>query len=165
MPYQHFIQRTGRRVRGVIDPNDYPFAYIANAAFADLTKWIDFNQPPPHAHQIETTSSIPPTMVFDQFGNALGGVRTPFVDVPTASYTPTDTVRTPRSFPDSASRTGTTRRSGTSRGTHCTAITLNMLARYSSTATRWLPKVSGWRQMLKQQCKKHSMPMFCSGGR
>jgi hypothetical protein len=79
-------------VPGVIDPNDYPFAYIANAAFAHLTRWIDFNQPPPHAPQIETTSSTPPAIVFDQFGNALGGVRTPFVDVPTATYTPTDTV-------------------------------------------------------------------------
>jgi Alpha/beta hydrolase domain len=90
--HQQFINGPVVGVRGVIDPNDYPFAYIANAAFADLTKWIDFNQPPPHAPQIETTSSTPPTIVFDQFGNALGGVRTPFVDVPTATYTPTDTV-------------------------------------------------------------------------
>jgi hypothetical protein len=28
----------------------------------------------------------------DSFGNALGGLRTPFVDVPIATYTPTDTV-------------------------------------------------------------------------
>jgi hypothetical protein len=90
--HQQFINGPVVGVRGVIDPNDYPFAYIANAAFADLTKWIDFNQPPPHAPQIETTSSTPPTIVFDKLGNALGGVRTPFVDVPTATYTPTDTV-------------------------------------------------------------------------
>jgi hypothetical protein len=90
--HQQFINGPSVGVPGVIDPNDYPFAYIANAAFADLTKWIDFNQPPPHAGQIATTSRTPPAIVFDQFGNALGGVRTPFVDVPTATYTPADTV-------------------------------------------------------------------------
>jgi hypothetical protein len=35
---------------------------------------------------------LPHHHVFDQFGNALGGVRTPFVDVPTTTYTPTDTM-------------------------------------------------------------------------
>jgi hypothetical protein len=34
----------------------------------------------------------PPTVARDAFGNALGGVRTPFLDVPTATYVPTDTV-------------------------------------------------------------------------
>src|SRR5262249_31544351 len=34
----------------------------------------------------------PPTAARDAFGNALGGVRTPFLDVPTATYVPTDTV-------------------------------------------------------------------------
>jgi Alpha/beta hydrolase domain len=29
---------------------------------------------------------------FDRFGNALGRVRTPFVDVPITTFTPTDTV-------------------------------------------------------------------------
>jgi Alpha/beta hydrolase domain len=90
--HQQFINGPVVGVPGAIDPNDYPFAYVANAAFADLTKWIDFNQPPPHAQRIETTSTTPATIVEDQFGNALGGVRTPFVDVPTTTYTPTDTV-------------------------------------------------------------------------
>jgi hypothetical protein len=29
------------------------------------------------------------TFVFDEFGNTLGGVRTPYVDVPIATYPPT----------------------------------------------------------------------------
>jgi hypothetical protein len=33
----------------------------------------------------------PPQIVRDQFGNAEGGVRTPFLDVPIATYVPTDT--------------------------------------------------------------------------
>ena len=31
-----------------------------------------------------------PHVVRDRFGNALGGLRTPFVDVPTATFSPTD---------------------------------------------------------------------------
>ncbi len=82
--HQQFIDRPVVSVPSGIDPNDYRFAYVANAAFADLTKWFDFNRPPPHAQRIETTST---SIAFDQFGNALGGVRTAFVDVPTASCT------------------------------------------------------------------------------
>lgn len=111
--HQQFINGPVVGLHGVIDPNDYPFAYIANAAFADLTKWIDFNQPPPHAHQIETTSGSPPTIAFDQFGNALGGV--PACERHSSMFRQRPTRRpirwrTPRSFQDSASCTGTTRR-------------------------------------------------------
>jgi hypothetical protein len=90
--HQQFINGPTVGIAGVIDPNDYPFAYVANAAFADLTNWIDFNRPPPRAPRIETTSTTPATIAFDKFGNALGGVRTPFVDVPITTYTPFDTV-------------------------------------------------------------------------
>ncbi len=77
-------------VPGVVDPNTFPFAYVANAAFADLKQWIDFSLPPPRADRIELTNTTPAQIARDQFGNALGGVRTPYLDVPTATHVPTD---------------------------------------------------------------------------
>lgn len=88
--HQQFINGPSTGVPGVIDPNPYPFSDVANAAFADLTRWVDEGVPPPHAPRIEVTSTG--SIFRDGFGNALGGVRTPFVDVPTATYAPTDTI-------------------------------------------------------------------------
>jgi hypothetical protein len=75
----------------IVAPNPYPFGYVADAAFADLTKWLDVGTPPPRAARIEVTDTRAGTTDRDRFGNAIGGLRTPFVDVPTATYTPTDT--------------------------------------------------------------------------
>ena len=77
-------------VHGVVDPNPYPFGYVADAAFADLTKWLDQGTPPPRAARIQVTDTRAGTTGRDRFGNALGGLRTPFVDVPTATYSPMD---------------------------------------------------------------------------
>jgi hypothetical protein len=92
--HQQFIPGPTVGVPGVIDPNPFPFSNVENAAFADLTAWIGPKQtPPPHADPIEVdTSTIPPHVARDAFGNARGGVRTPFLDVPTAQYVPIDTV-------------------------------------------------------------------------
>ena len=75
---------------GTIDPNPYPFGYVADAAFADLTKWLDDGTPPPRAARIQVSDTRAGTTDRDRFGNALGGLRTPFVDVPTATYSPVD---------------------------------------------------------------------------
>ena len=91
--HQQFVNGPSTGVPGFVDPNPFPFAFVVNAAFHDLTQWVDFNIPPPRAGRIDVdTSTTPPTVVRDAFGNALGGVRTPFLDVPTATYFPTDTV-------------------------------------------------------------------------
>jgi hypothetical protein len=80
-------------VPGVVDPNTFPFSFVQNAVFADLVEWVDFGLPPPHAPFITVdTTKTPPQILRDQFGNAEGGVRTPFLDVPTATYVPFDTV-------------------------------------------------------------------------
>jgi Alpha/beta hydrolase domain len=90
--HQQFIDGPTVGIAGVVDPNNFPFAYVENAAFADLTEWVDFGLPPPHAPFITVnTSTTPPQIVRDQFGNAEGGVRTPFVDVPITTYVPFDT--------------------------------------------------------------------------
>jgi hypothetical protein len=77
-------------VDSVVDPNPYPFGYVADAAFADLTKWLDEGTPPPRAARIRVTDTRAGTTSRDRFGNALGGLRTPFVDVATATYSPSD---------------------------------------------------------------------------
>jgi hypothetical protein len=94
--HQQFINGPSVGIPGVVDPTTYPFGYVVNAAFADLTKWVDDGVPPPHAARIDTSSSG--AIVRDSFGNALGGLRTPFLDVPTATYTPIDTVAHPTTF-------------------------------------------------------------------
>jgi hypothetical protein len=88
--HQQFVDGPSVGVPGVVDPNTYPFSDVANAAFADLTRWVDNGVAPPHAPTIDVSSRG--SILRDSFGNALGGLRTPFVDVPIATYTPTDTV-------------------------------------------------------------------------
>jgi hypothetical protein len=78
-------------VAGIVDPETFPFRDVTNAALADLTAWVTEGAPPSHAAPIELTSTPPVTVARDAFGNALGGVRTPFLDMPTATYVPTDT--------------------------------------------------------------------------
>lgn len=90
--HQQFLSGPWVGVAGTADPNTYPFSNVADAAFADLTKWADDGTPPPRAARIDVTNTHSGTVVRDRFGNALGGLRTPFLDVPTASYSPTDTV-------------------------------------------------------------------------
>lgn len=80
-------------VLGIIDPNTFPFRDVANAALADLTRWVTEDVPPPRTGRIQLTATTPAAAARDQFGNALGGLRTPFLDTPTATYVPTDTAR------------------------------------------------------------------------
>jgi hypothetical protein len=90
--HQQFVNGPTVGIAGVVDPNDFPFAFVQNAAFADLIAWVDSGLPPPHAAGITVDfTKTPPQIVRDQFGNAEGGVRTPFLDVPIATYVPTDT--------------------------------------------------------------------------
>ena len=91
--HQEFVDGPARGVPSVVDPNNFPFSFVVNAAFANLIHWIEDGRRPPHADLIELdTSTMPPTIARDDFNNAKGGVRTPFLDVPTATYVPIDTV-------------------------------------------------------------------------
>ena len=88
--HQQYLSGPWVGVDGVVDPNPYPFGYVADAAFADLAKWLDDGTPPPRAARIQVTDPRAGTTDRDRFGNALGGLRTPFVDVPAATYSPID---------------------------------------------------------------------------
>jgi len=64
--------------------------YVYDVAFQHLFAWARKGVAPPKAARIEIKdtgeSDAKPTVVLDEYGNALGGVRTPYVEVPVASY-------------------------------------------------------------------------------
>jgi hypothetical protein len=59
-----------------------------DAAWANLTRWARDGVPAPRAPRIAVANPNTPQarVVLDEHGNAVGGVRTPYVDVPTATY-------------------------------------------------------------------------------
>jgi hypothetical protein len=61
--------------------------YVAQAALAGLDTWVRTGKAPPSVARMETTpgaAGAPPSLALDANGNAKGGVRTPWVDAPTA---------------------------------------------------------------------------------
>ena len=62
--------------------------YALDAAFANLTRWVRDGVPAPRAERVAVDNPGTPQarVRLDQFGNAVGGVRTPHVDVPAATY-------------------------------------------------------------------------------
>ena len=57
--------------------------YIYDAAFQHLFRWARKGIAPPKADRIQVHEQ---TVLLDDYGNAKGGVRTPYVEVPVASY-------------------------------------------------------------------------------
>ena len=55
--------------------------FVAKAALRHLDAWIRTGTAPPSAQPLEVAGT-PPVFVRDENGNALGGIRTPHVDVP-----------------------------------------------------------------------------------
>lgn len=62
--------------------------YALDAAFANLTRWVRDGVPAPRAERIAVQNGGTPEarVVLDQVGNAVGGVRSPYLDVPVATY-------------------------------------------------------------------------------
>jgi hypothetical protein len=62
--------------------------YALDAAYANLTRWVRDGVPAPRAERVAVENGGTPQarVVLDQHGNAAGGVRTPYLDVPTATY-------------------------------------------------------------------------------
>jgi hypothetical protein len=58
--------------------------YVLQAAIAKLNTWVRAGEPAPAAPPMALTEADPPQLVLDANGLAEGGVRTPWVDVPTA---------------------------------------------------------------------------------
>jgi len=60
---------------------------VLNAAFAALDRWARTGKPPPRAPRLRVAADPPRTITRDARGNALGGIRSPQVDVPIAAFT------------------------------------------------------------------------------
>jgi len=70
--------------------NDFPANFFVHAMLSNLDRWIRTGVSPPRAERIALvnagTSRV--AVVNDMFGNPIGGIRSPFVDVPAATYAP-----------------------------------------------------------------------------
>lgn len=64
--------------------NDGPLHVVAKAALRGLDQWLRTGAPPPEAPRLELTDGAPPAILRDADGIAVGGIRTPPVDVPVA---------------------------------------------------------------------------------
>lgn len=66
--------------------NADPTPWVFNAALRHLDEWVADGTPPPSAPRIATTTVNGRTLIArDAFGNAMGGIRTPYVDAPAAT--------------------------------------------------------------------------------
>jgi hypothetical protein len=62
--------------------------YLFNGAFANLDRWVRTGTPSPRGDRLDVrdVGTSQASFVVDEFGHTTGGVRTPYVDVPTATY-------------------------------------------------------------------------------
>ena len=67
--------------------NSGPQHFVVSAAFAALNRWVRHGKAPKTAPRLEVAAGPPPAIMHDAHGNALGGIRTPQVDVPIATFT------------------------------------------------------------------------------
>lgn len=65
--------------------NSGPQHEVVQAAFAAFTRWVVHGTPPPAPPPFRLSSRHPPTLALDHYGNVVGGVRTPAVDVPVST--------------------------------------------------------------------------------
>jgi hypothetical protein len=64
----------------------FPYGAMTFMALQWLIDWALEGDAPPNADYIEVDAGPPRAIVFDEFGNAKGGVRTPHLDVPVYRY-------------------------------------------------------------------------------
>jgi hypothetical protein len=63
--------------------------YSYDAALMNLDQWARKGVAPPHEERMQVTDGPMPALMLDENSHAKGGVRSPWVDVPTATYTTT----------------------------------------------------------------------------
>lgn len=95
--YQNDRAFARRKVQMVqLDPDelplDYPYQYPFNAMYAHLCRWVRDGVLPPHGKRIAVNEATLENKT-DEHGNAVGGVRSPFIDVPTCTYKPQNSFR------------------------------------------------------------------------
>lgn len=65
--------------------NTGPQHVVVQAAFADFEQWVVHGRPPPSPAPFRLSSLHPAALALDSYGNVIGGVRTPAVDVPVST--------------------------------------------------------------------------------
>ena len=65
-------------------PNDFPLGIFFGGAFQNLYDWVRGINIPPTGKRIATNADG--STKVDEHGNAVGGIRAPYVDVPIATY-------------------------------------------------------------------------------
>jgi len=65
--------------------NAGPQHYVLSAALQRLVRWVRSGRSPVPATPLSLRPGVPPSIERDPFGNAVGGIRTPQVDVPIAA--------------------------------------------------------------------------------
>jgi Alpha/beta hydrolase domain len=88
--------------------SDFPSQYVYDSALANLERWVRDGMPAPHAARIAVSKpgDLDATVLTDRLGNARGGVRTPAVDVPTATYYGASTALDPDTTPPTCTIVG-----------------------------------------------------------
>jgi hypothetical protein len=81
----HLIGSAGAVIDCGVPINNGPLHLVAKAGFHALTAWIEDGKAPPTAPRLDVTAAAPPQIQRDANGIALGGIRTPPVDVPVAT--------------------------------------------------------------------------------
>jgi len=79
---RHLLGSIADQVDCGVPINDGPMHVIAKAALHDLEAWVQTGELPPIAPRLETTAGLTPAIARNADGIALGGIRTPPVDVP-----------------------------------------------------------------------------------
>jgi hypothetical protein len=78
----HLLGSAAKYMQCGVPINNGPMYLVAEAAYHNVTTWVATGKPPPHAQRIDVTPGASPQIVRNADGIALGGVRTPPVDVP-----------------------------------------------------------------------------------
>ena len=99
---QHLIGANSKYIDCGVAINNGPMHLVAKAALRALTNWLDTGTAPVVAPRIDVTQGATPTIRRTADGIAIGGVRTPPVDVPVAALSgapgpePVDDLPAPR---------------------------------------------------------------------
>ena len=81
----HLLGSSAKYLNCGVPINDGALHIVAKAALRALTKWLDTGATPRVAPRIDVVAEPSPTVQRDSDGIALGGIRTPPVDVPAAA--------------------------------------------------------------------------------
>jgi hypothetical protein len=79
--------------------NRFPYKPMVNMALDHLIRWVKRGDPPPREERISVIGGPGGEVELDEHGNAVGGVRSTYVDVPHATHSPLNSGPDPNCLP------------------------------------------------------------------